>query len=244
MRLRTFSASKSTLATICGYSFRLDVQTPIEVTSEYAELGNEIHGAIDATIDGRPVPELGKVAKRYYDAWVRQWWETHKGMGWRSERAYAVAPRLREAIALEVKNRKYPDLGADWICGTADALYLGTDAAHIVDWKTGAHAPSAYRNGQLYTLALAVSLVHRVDVVQVSIVQVSPKGLVASTHVLDRDELAEWRETLVDTLDRIPTSEPVPGPHCAAHWCALRHECPSLQKTKEIGAFDVEAEFA
>lgn len=225
---RRCTFSKASLLTICGWWARDDVSYPAEETTREATLGNDAHAANAATINGEPLPALSDEARALYRQWLTGWWEPRKHHGWRAEVAYALNPFTSEARELTLPGpRQYPDLGPEWLCGTADAVLVGDSAVMVDDFKTGRHAPSAHGNGQLLSLALAAATVHGISRALVAITSVRPERLTASVVPLDRYELDTWRDTLAQAVARVPTAEPNPGPHCDELWCPARQACPA-----------------
>jgi hypothetical protein len=229
--------SRSTLLTLCGWWARDDASYPSEGPSEFAALGTEVHEAIASTVRRLTLPALSGPAAAHHRAWFFSWWRPRQGQGWRAEIAYALNVVTGEARELELDGaRRYPRLGAGWICGTADAVRLDGDTVEIVDWKTGRHPPHARGNGQLYSLALAAATVYRRTRARVSIVSVTSTGCVADAHELDAFDLGAWREDLARAHAHVPRADPEPGPHCDTLYCPARLGCTARARLSQITA--------
>lgn len=225
------SMSRSTLLTLCGWWARSDVDYPAETSSEFAALGNEVHEAIACTINRQPLPRLSKAAAAHHRAWFFGWWRPRQGQGWRAEVAYGLNVVTGEARELTLPApRQYPDLGAEWLPGTADATRLDGDLVEVVDWKTGGKPPRAKGNGQLYSLAIAAATLHRRPRARVSIVSITTAGCITDSHELDAFEMGQWRERLADAHAYVPHAEQEPGPHCDALYCPARGSCEARQQ--------------
>jgi hypothetical protein len=112
------------------------------------DIGIRVHNAIDACANGREAvvndaAELALVnyGYKYLTEELKPRFESIK-----HEQAVAINFKNGEAKLLkEVKSRGYPDLGPDWVCGTADLVCLQHDdpggcTLYVGDWKTGGDA--------------------------------------------------------------------------------------------------------
>lgn len=183
------------------------------------------------------MPPLTAKERRFYEAWLVGWWREQASREWRFEAAYAVNPSTGEGRRLTLTaKRDYPKLPG-FICGTIDAIRFDNGFAEIDDFKTGEHAPSVYRNGQLYTLALAVARAHDADIsrVRVHITSVRPEGVTRRSHRLDSHDLDEWQEKLAEVEARRANAEPIAGPHCSALYCPSLGVCPVTRGVSDSG---------
>ena len=218
------TASKTLLATKCLWWARGDVTLPKSTASRAAQLGRDVHAAIEAWLRGTPIEPVGEVGE-YVEAWVAGWYRWHGAKFWAPEVAYAYAPLTNEARILETKHaRDYSSASGEEICGTVDAVKTNANDCAIVDWKTGRRRGAA-ENAQLLTLAVMVAAHERVDAIEATSVHISPGSTVEYKQTLDEFDLAAHREVLSEMLGILPKATPQPGPWCRSEWCPAYGVC-------------------
>lgn len=241
------SASKTGLARLCLYSFRPDVPQDVRTTSDAAESGTTVHGAIEhfqktGKVEYALSSEGEEAMVHHAVAWLRG----HVG-NLESEVPYAWDPMTDDGSRLDGAiddlgiggHRLYDD--PEWwreirgICGlsasaipmTIDLLEIGDGTATIYDWCTG----TTDKRAQLQTNALAVARTHGITSVRLVTLRLTPASLTEEDHgTLDEADLAALAEEFAALVAAIPDAEPRPGMHCRELYCSAKGACPTTQR--------------
>lgn len=229
------TASKTALLQRCGWWARPGAHwDPVE-PSEDGDRGRRGHAALAEYARGvDPVVEPDLVAAvEHGKRWIFERIVDGLHDGHDVEQAFGWDPVADEAVTYDgVADRAYPEDGL--FHGTPDLVLWGDTYAIVPDWKFGAMVSDD--GPQLRTLAMMVHRWarrrgHPLERVTVMALEVSDSG-VKETH---REELTPFEldavaYDLAEDIERIPTAEPRPGPHCSDLSCPARLSCPVGQK--------------
>lgn len=249
------SASGMERARSCLWWARADVPLPPDDAGVEAKIGTLTHAMIARTlvgpmiVDEVPIAAAGLMpseeeqAIRLHEIWAAEWYEQHEGEPWEAEVALAFDPATGEVARFTPgTHRDYSMVPDNFIPMTADAI-RGDEPGlvRVIDWKTGrGHVTPAVRNAQLATIALAVSRFYGADRATVSIAKIG-EGVHEDAAELDVLDLSDWQDFLADRLRALPTSEPVPGPHCRDTFCPQFGRCPATSHALAEASPDVVA---
>lgn len=151
--------------------------------------------------------------------------------------AYDLDERTSRSIGTGI-GRAYPAMRRAEVYGTADAILLERDTAHVIDWKCGRLHPGIVGSSwQVKALALLVARNFERSAVRISLVWAPPGAERATVdsvmlEALDLDLIeCELRELLrrLEDAERDVLEGRAPrlalGPHCAR--CPARLACPA-----------------
>lgn len=219
------SASKVGLLQQCSY-FASPEAVWTDSMSEAAERGIAFHKAIAEYIETGALSDDESIAGRMRTARAFADGFRSNHLGLEVEVAFAWCPITDTAQRIEVKDRDYSAY-SDRLCGTADLVHVvpGDRIGYIGDWKTGDASKSA---AQLRTLALMLARAEDLDTVWVEAIEVSDDGL----NMVCREKLTEFDFVLIagelaNSLSRVGTEGPRPGPHCSDLSCPAKATCPA-----------------
>ena len=246
-----FSASKSALVNLCAWWARPDAPRVPYRKRRDALVGIAVHyalahtlttGDIECAFETRknPTDELSDTEREEvlatHSAWLTQWYELNLDKGWRAEVACGLDPVRNVTRILETKeHRDYAALGEECVPGTADLVryVAATRTVYVTDYKAGngydLSAKPAAENKQLHTLAASFAAHFGATSAVVAIAKVRPNGVRVDEAVLTFLDLEEHRQWLANTLEAIPTAEPVEGDHCYALFCDHYGSCPATR---------------
>lgn len=235
------TASGAALLHACAYSFRDDVQLPPSPTSAEAKRGTIFGMLAEQKVNGGlPVALSEKLAtlgeeegRKLVAMWGHgsAWLDAHMRPGWGAERAFVYDPERDEAREIpRIEHRDYSAAKpSEIVAGTADLVWIDGDAVCVADWKTASDgAPDVDAREQLEWLALMACRTWGYDAARIVTLKVTEHGIEAlEGEVLDLFGLAAVAERIAADVARIPSAEPVPGPHCTGRYCRAVSVCPA-----------------
>lgn len=235
------TGSRLPIAQRCGWAFRDDVQYPERPHSQAADVGTEVHAAMERLINGDNLtatfehPEAKLMYERASDWWARR----PRSAPFAAEVAYAYNLDTRQARVLGLGiERKYVEYGAGPrdVCCSVDYMSIGT----VGDIKTGwgAHVDPVLENLQLKFGGLCNALVRAAsegrpaDSVTLEILRVRADGVHLETGTMSAFDLSLTESLVHEIVASIPRAEPVLGDHCS--FCPALGACPKTRQGLEI----------
>lgn len=237
MRAHRLSMSKMSLAHVCAYGFRPDVEVFPRPSGPEARVGSLVHSMAEAHVKGKPMPTSGDPAelekatelfsapvKAYLDS--TKWTACEIGLQYDAANdATAIGPRRGEP--------GYGEVAPTVLSGTLDLVHVEGDLVTVIDLKSGKIVDDTE---QLRAQAVAASRLYKAKRARVGY-------LYARKTKCDEPKWTEFDEDALDVeagriarlLRVLPTSEPVPGDrHC---WrCDARPGCPAYGAAQAEGS--------
>lgn len=126
--------------------------------------------------------------------------------------------------------------------GTADAVVLKDDEAHIIDLKYGEHVwASSKNNEQLMLYALGALhehlMLYELKTFHLTIIQPRHARYQGpSTFTISQTDLLKWGEVVLDAVERTQLANPplVPDEDKQCRFCKAKHVCPARNEAKLI----------
>ena len=156
-------------------------------------------------------------------------------------RDYADYVRSRISIGstLGVEMKVHIDVEGEDLWGTADAAVFTEPLLEVIDYKYGQGVAVDADSSQLriYALGVVEEIGPFVDIDEVRMTIVQPRGGGIKHKSLPLDELMEWKEeTLKPAVARLVADDQTetPGDHC--RWCVRSGECEALAQLAQTNA--------
>lgn len=217
------SSSRIELGMACLYWARLDVQVD-DTSSAAARGGTRRHAYIERVVRGAraehvlpafdsDLPML-RTFERYWNA--REYRHTEFRV------ALDVSTGKARILPGGEHHRDYSMCTPYEVPGTGDAI----DAdGWVYDWKTGrqAHITHARDNLQTKFVAACIGGVGNV------VAHITPETVHETKNSLDVFDAIDIISTVTELVKRIPTAEPIAGPHCTKKYCTARKSCPAYR---------------
>lgn len=230
------------LAYICSYGFRSDVEQYPRPSGREARIGTLVHSMAEAFVMGEPAPDRGEptelaAARELFSAPLQAYLGAQKWTNWEIGLRYNAETDTTER-APRRGEPGYDDVGAMVLPMTLDGVSLEGDCVTVLDLKSGKLVSDTE---QLRAQAVAASRLYNAKRAKVGY-------LYARKTKCDEPVLTELDEDALDVeagrigtlLRRLPMTEPVPGDHC---WrCDARPGCPAYgAEATEKSASELEA---
>ncbi len=203
------------------------------------DIGTRVHAAIDASVNGQEATvqdsnELTLVthAFKYFQGLAERYWLM-------TEVAVAVNWKTGEArILADVKNREYPALGPDWMCGTADVVGVAPGELYVGDWKTGGtEGAEEQLLSLLYGLRKAFHGLglHTPAKMVTSCLSLNEHGCWPNEREVSLGFLDLHAEQMKMSVDGVEwaKNEEAPGLHCTTLYCPHLAYCSSIREVIE-----------
>lgn len=228
MTAHRLSASSVHLARHCLHSFREDVPVPADKPGPAAKKGTGFHLVVESYLSDGVYPETADASFGLFSAWL-DWWDRSPVSRHPVRAELGLVLNAETGTVREIAHaghRDYGEIDEDEIPMTIDLAADSGERAIVFDWKTG--RPGDPCEAQLMTNAVAWALHAGRFSARAQAVYVTDVGVIEAEPLrLDALDLDAHRATLRRMLRRLPTAEPVPGPHCKGHYCRIRETCKS-----------------
>lgn len=217
-------------------------------SSVYAHFGDLIHEVLE-TAEGEVIgtgerhARLDRVVQILDDVWARaDFGPAPLNRAWKDKavemltKLYDNWPGKGKPVGVEVQVEGEVD-GVRWI-GRVDRVERGPDGLRVVDYKTGASAPTVDEGVQsiqlaFYAMAVAASQGETVSAAEMWFPRVKSKSV--TTRALALHKIEEIEETMRSITTAVAAEDWEPKVSAACGRCAFRRSCPAWPEGR--GAF-------
>jgi len=231
------SGSKYGLARCCLYWARADVPDLPRVENPDAKAGTNRHRALEALVNDTDGTASALWLASLWGCTVEEWPQVEANiMAWLPKGAPEVAlyyhPATDTARSSDARDRAYQCEPGE-VPMTVDLLrHQDGSPIEVWDYKTGRQdgLEPAASNAQLAICCLAAARMTGAAAARGVLAVVADDGTARLDAVeLDSLDLDAIAYEVRGLLERIPTSEPAPGPWCSDKWCPARAVCPATR---------------
>jgi hypothetical protein len=229
--MKHFSASSSALLSLCRRPFRDDSEWVHDEMGDAAKRGTAVGQRATKFINGHVREELplDETGMRLW-ANLLPWLSANHARSWRAEPALLYSPEEDKAklVGIDI-GREYPRKPG-WFGGSIDILDRGP-LLTVYDIKCTRDIAKYWP--QMHTLGLMAARRYKRREVRVVLLHVTEEGVTPHEAVHQANDLANWRDALIEWFSEVPSAAPNSGSHCSDLYCKHRVHCPVTTEATE-----------